>query len=49
MNLFERSQEMVEEKTLQGSIKDFFVKKMCSQLLHIWSCLWSLQEMTSKK
>lgn len=33
MNLFERSQEMVVEKTLHGRIEDFFVKKMSSQVL----------------
>lgn len=36
MNLFERSQEIVVEKTFQGRIKDFFVKKMCFQLLHVY-------------
>lgn len=44
MNLFERSQEMVVEKPLQGRIKVFFVKKMCFQLLHVCSCLWSLRK-----
>lgn len=44
MNLFERSQEMVVEKPLQGRIKVFFVKKMRFQLLHVCSCLWSLRK-----
>lgn len=42
MNLCERSQEMAVEKTLYGRIKDFFVKKICSQLMHICNCLRSL-------
>lgn len=35
MNLLEISQEIVVEKTLQGRIRDFFVKKMLPTFAHL--------------